>query len=252
MSLMQISLSFRKTNTTYNQADAIIAHCDDMKQHLIRLGVESERIHVVLHGTKIPSPPENGRREGIVFYGGHKLMSAKGIETVFHALSVIRERRPESLPVLKIHGHYGSVTPGEAVRLAQRYGVADRIHWLNQISEEEMVHLYQHSQLFVLPYTGSFGGYAASTAAACELPVLCTRKAGLPDHLGDTAIWIEENNPTQLAARIEELLDDEPGRQELGRRLLQRAKDYLCWDAIAGQTVDIYEKAVRNRMEAAA
>ena len=245
-------LEFPQTNKVYNQADAVLVHCDEMKQHLIRLGVQREKIHVVLHGTRVPSPQPNSPREGIVFYGGHKLMSGKGTETVFKAMSIIRERTPEKLPVLKIHGHYGSVTPAEALRVAERNGVADNVVWLNQIPDEEMVRLYQQSLLCVLPYTGSFAGLAASTAAASQLPIVSTRKAGLPDHLGDAGIWVDENNPQQLATRMLELLADEPLRREIGARLLKRAQDYLCWEVIADQTLKIYEKAIQKRVEGAA
>lgn len=244
-------LEFPQTNEIYNQADAVLVHCEEMKQRLMRLGVQGEIIHVVLHGTRVPSTHSNSAKEGVVFYGAHKLMAGKGIETVFKAMSIIRERRPEKLPLLKIHGHYGSVTPAEALRLAERNGVADKIVWLNQIPDEEMVHLYHQSLLCVLPYTGSFAGFAASTAAACQLPIVCTRKAGLPDHLGDAGIWIDENNAQQLATRILELLDDESLREEIGARLLKRAQDYLSWDVIADQTIKIYEQAIRKRVEAA-
>ena len=243
-------LEHPETNRTYNFADALLVHCDDMKQHMIRLGVQAERIHIVLHGTKVSAPQENGRREDIVFYAGHKIMSGKGIETLFQALAAVRERRPENFPTLKIHGHYGSVTPPEALQLAERYRLTDNIRWLNQVSEEDMVHLYQQSQLIILPYTGSFAGYAASTAAGCGLPIVCTRKAGLPDHLGDTAVWIDENDATQLATRITELLDDVSARREIGSRLLERATKYLRWDVIADRTLEVYKKAIKHRTEA--
>ena len=245
-------LEHPETNRTYNLADAILVHCDDMKQHMILLGVEAERIHIVLHGTKVSAPQENNRREDIVFYAGHKIMSGKGIETLFQAMAAVRERTPQNFPVLKIHGHYGSVTPAEALQLAERYRLTDNIRWLNQISEEEMVRLYQQSQLLILPYTGSFAGYAASTAAGCGLPIVCTRKAGLPDHLGDTAVWIEENNPPQLATRIAELLDDQSERREIGSRLVERAKKHLSWDVIAYRTLEVYKKAIGHRTETVA
>lgn len=89
-----------------------------------------------------------------------------------------------------------------------------------------------------------------SHAAACQLPVVCTRKAGPPDHLGDAGIWVDENNPEQLASQILELLDHEVLRQEVGARLLKRVQDCLCWDVIAEQTLGIYEEASRRGAEA--
>jgi len=241
-------LRFPGKNAVYNLADGIIVHCEEMRQHLIRLGVQQEKIHIVLHGTNLPAPLPENSREGIVFYGGHKLMSGKGIETLFKAMSIIQGKMAANTPLLKIHGHYGTATPQEALQLAEQHGVADKIAWLNQLPEEETVRLYQRSLLCVLPYTGSFAGFAASLAAACQLPIVCTRKAGLPDHLGDTAVWVDENSPEHLAERIIELLDNEPCRRQLGNQLLKRAETFLRWDVIADQTLKIYEESMHKKI----
>ena len=236
-----------KSNEIYNLADGIIVHCEEMKQHLIRLGVREEKIHVLLHGVSLPASQPANAREGIVFYGGHKLMSGKGLETLFKAMSIIQRKMTARAPLLKIHGHYGTDIPQEALQLAARHEVADRIVWLNQIPDEDVVRLYQHSLLCALPYTGSFAGFAASTAAACRLPVVCTRKAGLPDHLGETAVWIDENNPEQLAERMIELINNEPCRRRLGDQLFERAQALLQWDVIADQTLGLYEDLSREK-----
>ena len=102
----------------------------------------------------------------------------------------------------------------------------------------------------MLPYTGSFAGLPAATAAACALPVICTRKAGLPDHLGDTGIWIQEDDSTQLANRIMELLANEGLQCEVGAHLLRRAQRYLSWDVIAERTLHVYAIAARNKASA--
>jgi glycosyltransferase involved in cell wall biosynthesis len=238
---------FPETNKNYNRADAVIVHCGEMKERLVKYGVQREKVHVILHGAEVRPVPFGQKREGIVFYAGHKVMSGKGIETVFKAMAIIRERRPGEATDLRIHGHYGTETPKEAVQLAKDMGVADRVAWLNQIGEDEVVRLYQRSQVCVLPYSGSFAGLAASLAAACQLPVVGTRKAGLPDHLGDTGIWVDENNPLQLAERVLELLDNEELHQQVGNRLLKRAEQALSWRIVAGQTLQIYEQILQQR-----
>jgi glycosyltransferase involved in cell wall biosynthesis len=236
---------------TYNLADAIIVHCDEMRQNLIRLRVQPDKIHLVLHGTVIPLRSADNSRDGIVFYGGHKLMSSKGVDTLLQAIAIIRNR-VDFRSVLSIHGHYGVNTPPEALRMAQDLGIIGNVIWLNQIPENELIPLYQKSQICVLPYSGSFAGLPASLAAACQIPVIATRRAGLPDHLGDLGVWVDENNPEQLAARILDLLRNEPLRRELGARLRQRAEECLSWDVIASQTIDIYKEAIHRNLAVAA
>jgi glycosyltransferase involved in cell wall biosynthesis len=240
-------LEFPERNKAYNLADGIIVHCDEMKQHLIRLKVQEEKIHVVLSGTNMPTSLPDNQREGIVFYGGHFLMHNKGVETLFKAMSIIHQQMGERAPALRIHGHYGPPEVEEANRLARENGVANKIVWLDELSDEDMVALYQRSLVCVLPYTGSFAGLPASLAAACQLPVVCTRKAGLPDHLGESGVWVDENNHEQLAEQIMELMSNDRLRQEVGARLLKRAQQHLCWDVIADRTLKIYEESMKKK-----
>jgi glycosyltransferase involved in cell wall biosynthesis len=240
-------LEFPATNRDYNWADAIIVHCEEMRQQLIKLGVREDKIQIVLHGTEIPTEPFTGERNGIVYYGGHKLMSRKGIETVFRALAILDERMKQDAPALTIHGHYGGRTPEEAVELSKQYGVADHITWLNQIPQPDALALYQRSQLCVLPWEGSFAGYPAALAAACQLPAIATRKAGLPDHLGEDGIWVDGANPEQLAGRVLEVLGNPEMQRQIASRLLKRAKDMLSWDVIADRTLEVYRNAAAKR-----
>jgi len=243
-------LEFPERNKTYNLADGIIVHCDEMRQHLVRLNVQEEKIHVVLNGTNMPTSLPDNQREGIVFYGGHFLMHGKGVDALFKAMSLIHQQMGANAPTLNIHGHYGPAEVEEAIRLARENGVANKIVWLDELSDQDMVALYQRSLVCVLPYTGSFAGLPASLAAACQLPVVCTRKAGLPDHLGESGVWVDENNYEQLAERIMELLSNDRLRQEVGARLLKRAQEHLCWEVIAERTLKIYEDSMRKKATA--
>jgi glycosyltransferase involved in cell wall biosynthesis len=237
-------------NKIYNRADGIIVHCEEMKQALIRMDVQGEKIHVVLHGTKIPTSFPDNHREGIVFYGGHFLTHNKGLDSLFKAMAIIQERMGANASTLKIHGYYPPELREKAIRLAEEIGVANKIVWLDYLSGEDMAQLYQRSQVCVLPYTGSFAGLAVSLAAASKLPVVSTRKAGIPDHLGDSGIWVEENNPEQLAERIMELLSNDNMREEIGARLMKRAQGFLSWDVIADRTLEIYEESTRKKAAA--
>ncbi len=240
-------LEFPERNKTYELADGIIVHCEEMKKQMVKLSVPEDKIHVVLHGATVPVSLPETPRSGIMFYAGHKVMTNKGIQTLFQAMAIIQKRMGEKTPTLKIHGHYGETVPREAEKLAAASGLASRVVWLNQLTIEEMARQYQRALLCVLPYTGSFAGLSAAIAAANELPVVCTKKAGLPDHLGDCAVWVDEGNPEQLADRIIELLECGERRRELGARLVERAKDFLSWDVIAERTLTVYATSARKK-----
>ncbi|MBS1824097.1 MAG: glycosyltransferase family 4 protein [Acidobacteria bacterium] len=235
------------TNLTYNLADAVIVHCEEMREQLVRLHVESGRIYVALYGAGLPTGRLDGPRAGVVFYGGHKLASGKGLDTLLQAVSLMERCIPDKMPEIKIHGHYGTEPPADAIRLARDIGVAERITWLNQISNEEMAQLYLSSQLCALPYTSGFAGLPAALAAACALPVVCTSKAALTDHLGSDGIWVDTNDPERLADCMMALLADGKLSREIGARLRKRAELFLSWDVIADRTLEIYAKAMARK-----
>lgn len=239
-------LDFPRSNLNYNRADRIIVHAQEMKDTLTGYGVNPDRIDVIAHGVEVGPLPQTPRH-GIIFYGGHKLHSGKGLDTLFQAMSTVKQRLAEKTPTLTVHGHYGDTTPEFGLQLAKQYGITDNVHWLNQIPLQEAVAVYRKTQLCVLPYTGSFAGFPAVTALANGVPVIATRHAGLPEHLGEAALWIEDNDAETLANTIMDLLHDADERKRLATLGYERANKLLTWDVIADKTLASYQAALAGR-----
>jgi glycosyltransferase involved in cell wall biosynthesis len=70
--------------------------------------------------------------------------------------------------------------------------------------------------------------------------------ASVPDHIGDLGIWISGTDPVELANRIEQVLSDEAMRQDYAARLRAHAERHLGWDAVARETLKIYESATER------
>ncbi len=155
---------------------------------------------------------------------GHKPQSGKGLDTLFKAMALVKGLLGPNTLVLKIHGHYGEGAPEYGLRITNETGIADNIRWLNQISNEAAQSEYQRSLLCVLPYTRSFAGLPAVNAMANGVPVIGTRLAGLPEHLGDAGIWVEANDAEGLAKAIVDLLNDEVRRRDVAAKGRARAE----------------------------
>jgi glycosyltransferase involved in cell wall biosynthesis len=239
-------VDFAASNRSYNLADRIIVHCLEMKESLVERGVDEARIDVVPHGVELHTFPEEPR-DAIVFYGGHKLHSNKGFDTLVRALGIVKRQLGERTPRLKVHGHWGDETPELGRKAVREAGLDGAIEWMNQLKLERATVEYRRARLCVLPYTGSFGGYAAGLAMANGAPVIATSRAGLPDHLGDAARYIEPGDPDALATAIVELLSHDAARKELVARARARAEAVLGWDTIAGKTLDAYRRAIDAR-----
>ena len=235
---------FPERNPTYNLADALIVHDHAMKKKIASLGVAPELLHVVRQGTDL-AEGEEGTRDGIVFYGGHHFNEGKGISLLLAAYRRLKDRFEGPPPRLRVHGHYG--TPSAAIlTMAQALGVGDDVEWLNDVPMQDIAALYRRSQLCVLPYKGSFAGLPVGIAAAQRTPIIATRAAGIPDHIGDLGIWISGDDPEELALRMQEMLNDETLRRDHGARLRAHALTHLSWDVVARDTLTVYRAALAN------
>ena len=238
-----------QSNLAYNRADRIIVHAANMKEQLIGLGVDGGRIDVVEHGVEVRPMPD-GPRQTIIFYGAHRLHVGKGVDSLFKAMAMVKTRLGEKTPSLVVHGHYGNRTPEYGLQLAAQNGIEDLVQWRNQIDAQATAEAYGKALICVLPYTGSFAGLAAANALANGAAVIATRRAGLPDHLGDAAVWIPENDPGSLADAILRLLSDEASRLEIVQKGRERAESHLSWDRVAAKTILSYQAALDHKRAA--
>lgn len=234
-------------NRAYNNADAIIVQQCPLRDKLVGLGVEPDRIEIVLHGTDLPVIDENQPRDGIITYCGHHASSGKGLHGIFNALALLKTRLGPATPRLKVHGYFSDEDHAALKTLGAQLGLEDQIAWLNQVPIRKAFSAYQSSLLCVLPYMGSFAGLAAATAAAAGVPVIGTRNAGIVEHLGENAIWIEDDNAQKIAAQVEKLLASAELRRDLSTRLRRRAEQHLTWDTVAGNTLAVYRRALKHK-----
>jgi glycosyltransferase involved in cell wall biosynthesis len=234
---------FPELNKIYNKADKVVVHFDDVRKYLISHGVDEHRIEIINNGIEI-SPLLNHERQGIIFHGGTHLTSGKGLEDLFLALKILRNKGISL--TLKLYGNYEKDEEKIAGEMAERNGISELIDWL-KISGLEFKGIgavngeYQKSMIAVIPYTKGTGGFQTALAMANGLPIIATKKAGVFDHLGENGIYVHENSPGEIAEALEKLVNDATLRKELGQRGRERAKQFLSWDVIGEKTCSLYK-----------
>ena len=82
----------------------------------------------------------------------------------------------------------------------------------------EVTHLLNQSKVLVMPSYNEGGPRVVLEAMAAKLPGIATRVGAVPEisEDGKNGMLIEPARPEQIAARIQELLNSEHLRQELG------------------------------------
>lgn len=121
--------------------------------------------------------------------------------------------------------------------------------WLpGRLSDRDLVRLYFHAQLFVLPVLDLPGdiegfGIVFSEAALAGVPAVATRAGGIPDAIqhGITGLLVPPGDSNALADALVSLLDDDPHRREMGQAAAQRVRATLAWDVIVARYEQVLE-----------
>jgi glycosyltransferase involved in cell wall biosynthesis len=192
---------------------------------LRQIGISEAKILVIHNGISDPSanvvvgPRERLQpRIGIVGQVG----PWKGHEDLFEAFAAISAHFPGV--ETHIFGNTESEFAYHLKRLAKALGIADRLVWRGYVSDRS--HIYSTIDLCVVPSRLEDPlPTAAIEASFFGLPVVATRKGGLPEIVVDglTGYLVDSGNSKQLAMRLAELLQDHELRNKMGAAARQRA-----------------------------
>jgi glycosyltransferase involved in cell wall biosynthesis len=113
------------------------------------------------------------------------------------------------------------------------------------VSEGELRALYERAACLVYPSRYEGFGIPPLEAMACGCPVIASRAASLPEVCGDAALYVDPDDPRQLAAAIRRVLCEEGVGDDLRHRGLQRAKQWTWARSAAEILVALREATVR-------
>jgi glycosyltransferase involved in cell wall biosynthesis len=236
-----MQVKYPNMNKYYNKADLILVYSEDFREELVKYGVSPDKIHVIHYGAAI-DPLENLPRNQFIFFGGHKLLTGKGFDTLLNALKILETKGKQTK--VKIYVGHGCLGHKEGIKLVSDMKLDSYVEWIDFLYNHYLTEAYQRSLACLIPYTGGSGKYAATCAMANSTPVIATRKAGLPEYLGDLGIYIKENSPEELAAAMIKIMEDDESSKKLRIDLRKKAIEQFSYNVITQQIVDAYHKTL--------
>ena len=146
----------------------------------------------------------------------------KGMDTLITALPRLMARWPE-VQLLAVGSGDDRVWLEE---LAEKYGVSMHVHFLNNLSYEQLAACYAACEIFALPSAGEGFGLVYLEAMARGKPVIGGAHGGAPEVIEDgvTGYLVAHGDAPQLATSIETLLADPALAQRMGTRGRQRVE----------------------------
>ena len=253
--------------TAYENADGVVAVSESMKADVKSLyGVPAAKIRVIPNGIDLdqyhPSPnPDVLTKYGIdpsrpfVLFVG-RITRQKGI---IHLVDAIKSIRP-GVQVVLCAG--APDTPEIGREMAERVEKARAassvpILWIPQIvPKNEIIALYSMASVFVCPSVYEPFGIINLEAMACGTPVVASAVGGITEVVvpGETGLLVpvdprgetdfEPKDPERfaadLAAAVNQILDDPAQMTAMGRQSRERVERHYSWQSVARTTLDFY------------
>lgn len=122
-----------------------------------------------------------------------------------------------------------------------KYGVADRVKFLDFVSDEELEVLYRNAVCFVLPSLYEGFGLPVVEAMKYGCPVITSNVSSLPEAGGDAALYVNPEDVDDIALKIENILKDANLRKELIEKGFKHIKKF-SWQKTAEETLKVLEE----------
>jgi len=198
------------------------------------MGVDRERIRIIINGTDLPEAPGAESPEPL-FVGLGRMVPHKRFELAVEAFNQIQ-------PL--IGGRL--VIAGEGPERARLQAMAGPgVELPGRISEERKHELLSQAWLMVHPASHEGWGLVITEAAAHGTPSLAFRVPGLRDSIVDGMSGVLVDRPEQLAEAWLELARDPERRARLRAGAIRRAAA-CSWDATVDRFEEICEEAVAS------
>ena len=127
--------------------------------------------------------------------------------------------------------------------LSRALGISDDVVLLSEVTDDELVALYNRATFVVHPSRYEGFGLPVAEAMRCGTPVITTTSSSLPEIAGGAAVLVDPDDVDGMAAAMLDLDGNEAARADLaGRGLVQSAR--FGEDQLARSTLDCYRRAV--------
>ena len=251
--------------TAYQHAKAIIAVSNGMRNDVLTAYpmVNPEWVHVVHNGIDTSIYKNDRNTDHLEKYGVDPsrpyLLFVGRITRQKGLAHLLRAARHFDGDIQLVMAASAADTPeieaevGLAVRDLRRERGKESLIWIEeQVPKAALIQLFSHSLAFLCPSIYEPLGIVNLEAMACETAVVASDVGGIPEVVdnGRTGLLVHydaadpEGFEVSFAQAVNELVADPERARAMGRAGRERAAEHFGWDAIAEQTIEVYEAAL--------
>ncbi|MEM2107386.1 MAG: glycosyltransferase family 4 protein, partial [Candidatus Bathyarchaeia archaeon] len=254
----------RLERLTAEHASRIITVSYAMRDHLIGLGYDEKKIHVVYNGVDAekydpgrisPEDVTNVRKslgidedEYMILFIG-RLTWVKGADTLILAMPEVLSKVPNAKLVVVGVGEQEELLRNEIQRLRLKDKVVLKCEF---VPEDLRIKYYAAADVCVFPSKYEPFGIVCAEAMSMGKPVVVgarnvsgMREQVIPSGPDQCGFHINPYDPSDIAKFVVVLLEDEDLRRKCGLNARKRVLEQFTWKNVAENTVRVYEEALR-------
>lgn len=226
------------------QADGVITVCNALRDEMIRLGIDPNRITSLRNGVDLQRfhPVERdsvrkalGLQNFTLLSVGH-LVPVKGHSLTIAALPLLPDVR------LLIAGN--GPERGALEELSHQLGVDDRVTFLGAVPQVDLKNYYSAADALVLSSIREGWANVLLESMACGTPVVASNVWGTPEVVAEpeAGILMSARTPRCLADAVMELRSNYPDRSTT-RRYAER----FSWDETTSGQIQLFNRVLNRR-----
>jgi glycosyltransferase involved in cell wall biosynthesis len=179
-----------------------------------------------------------------------RLVPEKGIDTIFAAARLLRERGLKCQIILCGSGSHEEVLRQEA----HQQQIADSVIWRGSVRHNQAPEEISQFDVLVLPsrttatWKEQFG-HVLIEAMAMGVPVVGSNSGEIPNVIGRHDLVFPEGDAEGLAAILERMIREPSWRQELGRYCMTRVAQNYTHERIAERLISLWNIVLNQKTE---
>ena len=227
-------------NSTYTERKLV----DDWSVNKSKIKLLNPGIDYAKFATDASAPAQNTTsKNNLRIMTAGRLQKRKGHDTVIKAIAELRDHFNQI--------DYHIVGRGEEEtalkQLASDLGVSENIHFLGEITDQELIKQYRACDIFVLANREIDGdvegfGIVLLEAQACGKPVIAGNSGGTADTLidGETGFLIDATDESELISTIVKRMSSDEARKRIGQRGQEYVSKNFCWRMLSKRVSNIF------------
>ena len=166
----------------------------------------------------------------------------KGLDYTLKALNILKNDFPEIQLII-----IGSLKKGgHTQKLIKKLNLEEYIIFKTNISKKEIKELYAESSIAIVSSLYEGFGYPVIEAMSCEVPLIATNVASIPELTSKYALLIDPKNSEMISAGVKDILSNYEKYKKIAIQGRQHVVKNFNWIKITRKYENIIFKTIRE------